>query len=217
MFEEPIQFNTIQEAESYYQDVKAYRDMCHNLYDTYLIKNLGLNTHIETRKTIKSYTHIFLTINPPPSMLLEDFHNRVNKTLAKNWIEGYIYVLEQRGENLEEIGKGFHTHILLKLRSHKRKSQIDREIKSTWKTTLDTDNYHILNIKYIDDDEQKRKQKYMLTLKSEEIKHKKQEYDIIWRENNNIKKYYFLDYIIETECLNQYQQDSVTVPALLQH
>ena len=216
MFNEPIEFNTHQEAESYYQDLTTYRDMCHSLYDTYLVKQLGLNTIIEKRKNIKQYTHIFLTINPPPSMLLEDFHNRVLKTISKNWIEGYIYVLEQRGENLEEIGKGFHTHILLKLRGHKRKSEIDREIKNTWKKILDTDNYHILNIKYIDDDEQKRKQKYMLTLKSEEIKHKKQEYDIIWRGNNNIKKYYYLDYIIETECLNQPQQDSVMVPALLQ-
>eukprot|EP00481_Brizalina_sp_1-RS-2013_P003553 TRINITY_DN962_c0_g1_i2.p1 TRINITY_DN962_c0_g1~~TRINITY_DN962_c0_g1_i2.p1 ORF type:complete len:138 (+),score=12.85 TRINITY_DN962_c0_g1_i2:229-642(+) len=129
--------------------------MCHNLYDTFLVRQLGLNTIVEKRKTLKNYTHIFLTINPPPAMNLQDFHNKVNKTISKNWIEGYIYVLEQRGENLEEIGKGFHTHILLKLRGHKRKSEIDREIKNTWKKILDTDNYHILNIKYIDDDEQK--------------------------------------------------------------
>lgn len=56
----------------------------------------------------------------------------------------------------------------------------------------------------------------MLTLKSEEIKHEKQRYDIIWRENNSLK-YYYLDYIIEQECLNQPQQDLDTEAELLQH
>ncbi|WP_445772308.1 hypothetical protein, partial [Rheinheimera sp.] len=126
----------------------------------------------------------------------------IEKTLQttkglKLWIEGYLYVLEQRGENEIEIGKGFHTHILIKLNGHKKKSHIDRELKNQWKNILDTENYHIFNIKYIDNEEQLRKQKYILGTKSEQSKHLKQEYDIIWRERNNLKKYYFLDYIIE--------------------
>lgn len=182
-----------------------YRAMCNKLYDLYLISQLGLNTIVKKRETNKIYSHIFLTINPPPSMLLEEFKKLVEKTLRtskgqKLWIEGYLYVLEQRGENDIEIGKGFHTHILIKLAGHKKKSEIDRELKNVWKSKLDVDNYHIFNIKYIDEAEQKRKQSYMLCQKAEEHKHLKQHYDIIWRKNNSLEKYYFLDYNIEVEC-----------------
>lgn len=169
------------------------------LHDDFIIKTLGINTNVNKRNHKKPYTHLFITINPPPSYNLKDFLNTIQKTIKKNWIEGYLYVIEQRGENEEELGKGFHTHILIKLIDHKRRSQIDREIKNTWKKILDVDNYHILNIKYIDDDEQKRKQKYMLSLKSEEIKHLKQKYDIIFRQKNNLQKFYFLDYNIEPD------------------
>lgn len=181
---------------------RAYHELSMNVHDQYIIRQLGLNTVVQKRTTIKNYSHLFLTINPPPSMLLMDFQKTIEKTLStskgpKLWIEGYLYVLEQRGENDNEIGKGFHTHILIKLRGHKKKSHIDRELKNQWKKILDTENYHIFNIKYIDNEEQLRKQKYILGSKSEESKHLKQKYDIIWRENNSLKKYYFLDYIIE--------------------
>lgn len=172
-----------------------YRSMCEKLYEKYQYHSkLEIVT---TRKVVKQYTHLFITINPPPTLKLEIFINTINKTLSKNWIDGYIYVIEQRGENLEELGKGFHTHILIKLTQHKKQSEINREIKNTWKKILDIDNYHILNIKFIDDDEQKRKQGYILGEKAEEIKHLKQKMDIIYRQNNNLKKYYFLNYIIE--------------------
>lgn len=198
---------------------KAQMQLSNQVHDRYIIQQLGLNTIVKERKTIKNYSHIFLTINPPPQMMLMDFQKTIEKTLQttkglKLWIEGYLYVLEQRGENEDELGKGFHTHILIKLRDHKKKSHIDRELKNQWKNTLDTDNYHIFNIKYIDQEEQLRKQNYMLGRKSESIKHLKQDMDIIWRQNNQLKKYYFVDYIIEhQECqeeediLSDHQQE----------
>lgn len=182
-----------------------YRSLSNEVYDRFLVTNLGMNTYVKKRETKTKYTHIFLTINPPPAMSLMDFHKDVERTLnkagkPKTWIDGYLYVLEQRGETDNEIGKGFHTHILIKLRDHKKKSEIDRELKNVWKTKLDVDNYHIFNIKYIDDDEQKRKQSYMLCQKAEQIKHLKQSYDIIWRQNNCLQQYYFVDYKIEVLC-----------------
>jgi len=199
MFEEPIEFNSLQEAQTYYQDLQAYRDICNKLYEQY-----NYNSKLEivsTRKVVKQYTHLFITINPPPTLKLDIFINTINKTLSKNWIDGYIYVIEQRGENEEDLGKGFHTHVLIKLLTHKKQSEINREIKNTWKKILDIDNYHILNIKYIDDAEQKRKQGYILGTKKDVIKHVKQKMDIIYRQKNNLRKYYFLNYIIEPEWL----------------
>jgi hypothetical protein len=47
----------------------------------------------------------------------------------------------------------------------------------------------------------------MLGLKSDIEKHLKQKHDILWRDNNSLKKYYYLDYNIEhQEC----QQDENT-------
>lgn len=180
-----------------------YRSLCDTLYEKYQY-NSKLDV-VVTRKQVKPYTHLFITVNPPPTLLLDIFINTINKTLSKNWIEGYIYVIEQRGENEEELGKGFHTHILIKLTHHKKQSEINREIKNTWKKILDIDNYHILNIKFIDNDEQKRKQGYILGEKAEEIKHLKQKMDIVYRQNNNLKQFYFLDYIIEDKYASKNQ------------
>lgn len=194
-----LNYSDLTDPEHKAKWMRQFHELQRDLYQDYAINQLGLNTIINKRVHKKPYTHLFITVNPPPSYNLKDFLNTIQKTIKKNWIEGYLYVIEQRGEKEEEIGKGFHTHILIKLIDHKRKSQIDREIKNTWKNILDVDNYHILNIKYIDDDEQKRKQKYMLTQKSEEIKHLKQKYDIIFRQKENLQKFYFLDYNIEPE------------------
>lgn len=210
---------------------QANMELSNQVYDRYIVQQLGLNTIVKERKIIKNYSHIFLTINPPPSMVLMDFQKTIEKTLSttkglKLWIEGYLYVLEQRGEKEEDNGKGFHTHILIKLNGHKKKSHIDRELKNQWKNILDTDNYHIFNIKYIDQEEQLRKQKYMLGRKAESSKHLKQDMDIIWRQNNSLKNYYFVDYIIEhiEECQdpaniqrNQQQDEDTSVKTIMQH
>lgn len=194
--------------------IKKFKELEEKSGENHIIENLGLTTIVKKRDIRDKYTHIFLTINPPPSMQLMDFHNNIEKTLTKGgnlklWIKGYLYVLEQRGENIEELGKGFHTHILIELTGHKKKSEIDRELKNKWKKNLDTENYHIFNIKYIDYDEQLRKQKYMLAWKKDKKKHLKQEHDILWRQNNSLRKYYFVDYNIEhPEC----QKDIANVP-----
>lgn len=181
---------------------RKFRELEEKCLKHYIITNSPVLSSVKKRLQNKNYSHLFLTINPPPSMILEDFHKKIKNTLQttkglKLWIEGYLYVLEQRGENKEEIGKGFHTHILIKLKDHKKKSEIDRELKNQWKGILDTENYHIFNIKYIDYDEQLRKQKYILTLKSDESKHLKQQHDIIWRQSNSLNNYYSVDYNIE--------------------
>lgn len=192
-------FATEKEALEYSEDLRLFEELQNKLYEKYSYDAKTERVYNKVNVIKKVYSHLFLTINPPPNLDLKDFINRIFKTLSKNWIEGYLFVIEQRGENIEEIGKGFHTHILIKLLNNKKQSEINREIKNTWKKILDVDNYHILNLKYIDDAEQKRKQNYILGLKTEEHKHLKQKHDIIYRNNNNLKNYYFLNYIIEEE------------------
>ena len=118
--------------------MKQFEKLEEDVGKNHIIENLGLTTKVKKLQQIKNYTHIFLTINPPPTLSLNDFQKLIKNTLttskgSKLWIEGYLYVLEQRGETEEEQGKGFHTHILIKLIGHKKKSHIDRELKNNWK------------------------------------------------------------------------------------
>lgn len=196
---EVIEFENLKQAEEYYKNEDLYRANCNELYTKYnIIQNGNIHT-IKNRVVPKDYSHVFLTINPPPTLELNDFLNLIAKTLSKKWIESHLYVIEQRGENMDELGKGMHAHLLMKLTKHKKRSEIDREVKNTWKHILDSDNYHILNIKCIDDDEQKRKQSYILGTKSEEAKHLKQKMDIEYRKFFKLQKYYNLHYNIEPE------------------
>lgn len=184
---------------------KKFKELEEQCLRNYVINNNPVLSSVKRRQeTQKQYSHIFLTINPPPIMSLMDFQKNIISTLQtskglKLWIEGYVYVLEQRGEFIEEIGKGYHTHILIKIQGHKKRSEIDRELKYQWKKHLNVDYYRVFNIKHIDYDESLRKQKYMLGRKAEEDKHLKQDYDIVWRENNSLNKYYSVDYTIESQ------------------
>lgn len=207
-------YNDIENADHKIIWLKKFEELNLKCGEDHIIENIGLTTKVSKRDIKNKYTHIFLTINPPPNLSLMDFHLNIQKTLMrgdnlKQWIKGFLYVLEQRGETINEIGKGFHTHILIELGEHKKRSHIDRELKYLWKKILDTDNYHIFNIKYIDYEEQLRKQKYILGQKQESSKHTKQEYDIIWRENNSIEKYYFLDYIVEQQECQDIENENI--------
>lgn len=119
--------------------------------------------------------------------------------MSKKWVESYLYVYEQRSETLDELGKGFHFHSLIKKPSNKPPFQIMREFKNTIKKIVDVENHHFFNIKYIDHPEALRKQIYICGQKADENKHKKQEMDIIWRQREKIEQYYNLNYITEQD------------------
>ena len=54
-----------------------------------------------------------------------------------------------RSETLEELGKGFHFHSLIKKPIGKPPFQINREMKNTVDKIVDVNNHHFYNIKYI--------------------------------------------------------------------
>jgi len=90
---------------------------------------------------------VFITINPQNNSL-DDFPKLdqcVQKAISKCWITDYAYVYEQRSDNKNEI-HGLHTHILL--RRNTRPSNLEREIRSTFKGIVGKPDKHI-NIKYI--------------------------------------------------------------------
>lgn len=133
--------------------------------------------------------YLFITVNPKPSMLLPEFMNICSKVITKPWINKYLYVLEQRGENDDEIGKGFHFHCLID-KGDFRWSHARREFVSTFRKVCDTQNYHTFNFSMCKESDLNNRQKYMLELKADPDKHLKQEYDKKWRKIYNIPDYY---------------------------
>ena len=136
---------------------------------------------------------LFITINPRPDVLLDEFMKSMNKFKSKVWIEDYIYVYEQRGITEEESGKGFHAHILLWKPDNKKSHEVIRETKNTFKNICSIDNPSILNIKNCKDEDIEKRKNYMLGHKNADIdpsKQVKQEIDLIWRNRNNIENCY---------------------------
>ncbi len=67
---------------------------------------------------------LFITINPRPDINFDDFKLICDKYVGKKWIQSCIYVYEQRGKTIEELGKGFHCHMLLWRQPAKRPNQV---------------------------------------------------------------------------------------------
>lgn len=160
-----------------------------------VLKTIHTNPSTE-RKEISTYSYCFITVNPQPLITLKDFQKNIDKMLQKKWLTQYVYVLEQRGTCEEELGKGFHLHMIIMKPEGKSQAHCIREIASTFKKQCDTSNYHCYNTKWINEEEYKRKLEYILGTKEsteENNKQLKQEYDKIWREKCQIQPFYFLN------------------------
>jgi len=143
------------------------------------------------QEEIKNKTkYIFLTINPNAQVDFKEFMRVIIKMMSKNWITNYLYVIEQRGETLDELGKGFHFHAIIEKPTNKAYQHMVRELSSSANRVCDTSNFHFFNLKNISEEEKERKIVYLTGSKADEAKHKKQELDIVFRKNNNLLSYY---------------------------
>jgi len=132
---------------------------------------------------------LFITINPRPDVEFNTFKQIITKISQKKWMQLYYYVYEQRGINESELGKGFHSHILIN-RCGKKHSQIRSEIANTIKHICDTSNPHCYNIQYCKNTDLEKRKNYILGTKAPEDKQIKQTMDIIWREHLGLENYY---------------------------
>lgn len=55
----------------------------------------------------------WITINPPSNIDVRKFINRVHSSTECPYMPNMRYTFEQRGETLDEMGKGLHVHILV--------------------------------------------------------------------------------------------------------
>lgn len=177
--------------DEYYRDSNSDPELDRMLHDAYMREALERYSHLQRVEDIQQKSpYIFLTINPNPHITLNDFIKTCEKMMSKPWIEKYLYCFEQRGETLEDCGKGFHFHAIIEKPSNKSYKHIIREMASSANRLCDTSNYHFYNLKNISIEEKERKIVYITGKKADEAKHKKQEMDIPFREKNKLKSYY---------------------------
>ena len=141
-------------------------------------------------KNDKNY--YFLTVNPDTTKIpLPVFMKAIQKAVSKRWISYYEWVIEQRGENEEELGKGYHTHIIFN--KGIKHCKVVLEMKNSFKNILDFKSKYIdnwFNLQNIDDEEMVRKTSYILDRKADPEKWLKQDMDIIFRQKNGLQKSY---------------------------
>lgn len=188
-------------GESYYIEQQAlhkglgleYNVEYHKLQDSINVRTYKERYEtVEAIEAIKSKTkYIFLTINPNTERLtLKDFIIGMNKMMLKPWIQNALYVYEQRGETLEDMGKGYHFHAIIEKPHKKSYNHMVRELSSSGNRYCDTSNFHFFNIKNISQEEKERKVEYITGRKADVAKHLKQDMDIIWRLKVNLLSHY---------------------------
>lgn len=155
-----------------------------------LIKEINDYERKKDEETVKS-DYCFITLSPDPAknVSLQDFKKTVEKASQKTFIKKSLYVIEQRSDNMENMGTGMHCHMLINKGDY-RMSHMKREFARTFKGMIDTDNPGPFNFKLCKNSDLNNRQNYMLGDKKDEQKRIKQGIDKLWREKMNINEYY---------------------------
>lgn len=142
------------------------------------------------RKSSQQY-YYWITFNPKSDITLEQLMKFTDKLLSKKWITDAIYSYEQRGETLEECGKGLHMHILI-VRNNFKTTHAKREIYNTFKsyTGMSKDIFVNKCFKAIPYSWGQDKIEYLKGNKWDSEKDAKIKIDAEFRQKNNLNIYY---------------------------
>lgn len=153
----------------------------------------NLSIKVKERNSLKNNNlFIFITINPRPNEPFEKCHKIIKKIVKKTCFEEYLYVVEQRGtKEGNDIGKGFHFHILTKRNLKYKPTKCETNVRNSTKSICDSKNNSICNIQKIGIEFAQDKVDYITGKnKTGEGKDKKQEGDKIYREELSLSPFY---------------------------
>lgn len=142
-------------------------------------------------------SYFWITINPKNGITIKELVKEVERYVKRTFIKSYIYVYEQRAsqENEKKIGEGLHCHLLIErdMSANVSPYDIQKRTRVAFKNICDSQNKSILHFKQMPEEFIIDKFNY-ITNKNLDEEHKdkeqKQEYDKIWRENNELKEFY---------------------------
>lgn len=153
----------------------------------------------EQKASKRQNSHIFITINPKPTIELVKFLTVCHKIAKKTCFDDILYVFEQRG-TIEgcDVGKGFHCHLLVKRNLNYKPTKCITNVQNSCKNIVgNVKSGNQLNIKVIGPEFAADKKNYILGKnKTEEGKDVKQDADVKWRKSECIAEFYGSENII---------------------
>lgn len=148
--------------------------------------------YVEMCGSAKGDREYFITIRPDTTKCdFIDFKSKVEKFVSRKCFIDYTYSFEQKGESYEDLGKGFHVHIVAKMKQAS-KSNVLRDTLSSWNDWISKDLIAPNCICVVPTNNgAKLVQDYLLEYKSDdEHKEPTKKWDEIWRTNESLDKLY---------------------------
>lgn len=140
-------------------------------------------------KSDKLKQTFFITIRPNSNEVnFITFHNDIAKFVDRKCFNNFTLTFEQKGESENELGKGFHAHIIANMKQ-RSKTEVLRDTISTFKKYTNTNCIQVDIIK--DEENYQRTIKYIKDYESDDgHKASTKEWDALWREKESLKEYY---------------------------
>lgn len=163
------------------QNLETYVDAMQFMQEA---KELAIERGVIEAPTSRTY---FITIRPDYTKLaFRTFYDTVKIYMERECFEWYYLSFEQKGTCDEELGAGYHVHIVAKMKQ-RSKGEVLRITKSSFKHIVD-ENY--IDVKVCKNPEQV-KNDYLLEYKSNDG-HKvvTKPWDDKWRSLNNLEQLY---------------------------
>lgn len=138
------------------------------------------------RKSRHGYRYFMFTINPKPEVTLSEFHKKIKKCITKKWIGKWMYNLEQRSDDCQNI-YGIHCNIFIEVAGYKRPSDCMREVYNTFKNCVGHKR-HVCMRKNVD--KARNFIRYCMGKKADENKSDIIDCDNLWRDYVDLQHYY---------------------------
>lgn len=134
----------------------------------------------------------FITIRPNDTKCnFVDFKEKIFKLVERGCFLEYALSFEQKGTTPEDLGKGFHCHIVAKMKQ-RSKGEVLRDVSSTFKSWIEQGLIasNCIDVCITKNPEELVK-KYLVAYESDdEHKSLTKEWDTLWRQHNDLLPLY---------------------------
>jgi len=133
---------------------------------------------------------LYLTINPKKDISFFDFKPAILRFVKRKMFSQFFYSYEQRSSTQENLGQGFHIHLLLKRNIKVPPNKVIRNSKNSFKKFTNVNNSQIFFYRWCPQEYLNDKVAYIKGNKTGEGKEIKHEMDIEWRQIMGLKEFY---------------------------
>lgn len=175
--------------ETYRQRYEQNLEQEYKNFDEYLRVAKLLHERFESFQPKQSY---FITIRPnTDKCLFIDFKYKVESFMERACFLDYTYSFEQKGTSEEELGLGFHVHIITSARQ-RSKSEMLRDTLSSWNDWIKKEKIaeNCIDV-CVTKNAQSLISNYLIEYKSDDgHKEPTKQWDNLWRQRNNLLELY---------------------------